>query len=343
MGIYTALDGDSIDDKIERDLQHIVDRLKTMPFVQEIILGGGFGRGEGSVLINEQGVRPVNDYDIFIVVQDNSQFDFKPLAKELASELSMRLIDLIPIKYSNLKSLPPNQFNYDLKYGGRHLWGEDLRDLIPAYEEGIIDEGAGRTLLLNRLICAIEAFSDKFVKGTMNTEETFFLVNQTCKVVSACVEALLIKKGKYHYSYRTRHEIIGTVFPEKTRLLFLNKRATEFKLRPTVTPDFDALQFWKETIHEYIEVLAFYFAPTSAAPYRGLWRRLQKNGSFPCSPVERVEMMLLLNKKASLFMKKRILSQARKELEGLTKISVPNNRWETLREITAGLWHELHH
>lgn len=343
MGIYTVLEDKTVDEAIANDLKFLVEKITESVSVRSIILGGGFGRGEGSVLITDKGVEPVNDYDLFIIVPDREERDFRSLGNELRRVMGIRLLDLIPIKYSSIPTLPVTQFNYDLKYGSRHIWGEDLMDIIPEYEEGIVEEEAGRTLLLNRLICAIEAFSERFLQSTMTIEERFFLANQTSKVVSACVEALLIKMGKYHYSYRKRREIFKAAFPEKIVLYRLNRWATDFKLKPTANPKFDVMLYWEEAVREYLGVLAYYFTPFSASPSKGLWKLLKERSKFIGRPIERVELMLLLYRGASFFLERSILSRARRELEEITKVPLSGEKWEALRQRTAQYWHELYH
>ena len=343
MGIYTILNDEKIDTIIERDLKLIVSRILNTVTARAIILGGGFGRGEGSVLINRGRILAVNDYDIFIIISDGDQTDFRSIGKKIAGELDVRLLDLIPIKYSNLTSLPPTQFNYDLKYGGRHLWGECLLNLIPLFKEGYVDAESGKTLLLNRLICAIEAYSENFESQGMTTDQNFFLVNQTGKVISACVEALLIKKGKYNHSYQKRRDIFRAEFPEEEDLQKLNERATEFKLRPSMIMEFDAIEYWEKAIHEYIKVLSEYLNLGSRQPGEKLWRILKKKNSVTSQPIERVELFLLLYKETSFFRRISILRMARKELKNILKMSFRSAGWESLRERTACLWHELYH
>lgn len=343
MGIYTILDDEKIDSVIERDLKLIIGRILNTVTVHSIILGGGFGRGEGSVLIDQGKIQAVNDYDLFVIISDDDQTDFRSTERKIAGELGIRLLDLIPIKYSTLPNLPSTQFYYDLKYGGRHLWGENLIDLIPQYKEGYVDPESGRTLILNRLICAIEAYSEKFEHQRMTTEEKFFLVNQTGKIVSACVEALLIKRSKYHHSYKKRRDIFKTEFPQEKDLQKLNERATEFKLQPSMLIEFDAIEYWKKAIHEYLKVLSEYFCPGSIQPGIKIWRGLKRENLATNQPIERVELLLLLYLEASFFRRRRILRMARKELKNILKVSFRLAEWESLRERTANLWHELYH
>jgi len=118
VGKYTVYNNSAVDAAVEQDLQTIIARIiEEMPVIS-IVLIGGFGRGEGGVLLSDDDVQPVNDYDLLLVVEDGFNTDLRPLSRELASIVKIRLIDLIPRHNSLLETLPATQFNYDLKYGG---------------------------------------------------------------------------------------------------------------------------------------------------------------------------------------------------------------------------------
>ncbi|HID26777.1 MAG TPA: hypothetical protein EYP22_02885, partial [Methanosarcinales archaeon] len=52
MGKYTVYKDEKVDVKVEADLNHIVTKvISSWNSIQSIILVGGFGRGEGSVLV----------------------------------------------------------------------------------------------------------------------------------------------------------------------------------------------------------------------------------------------------------------------------------------------------
>jgi len=106
-GLYTIHTDKRVDRTIEEHLNIIVNRLRLIPSVKSIILGGGFGRGEGSVLVDDSGVVPVNDYDIFVIVSDEDSRDYRPISAEIAQQLGIRWIDIIPVKHSSISTLPP--------------------------------------------------------------------------------------------------------------------------------------------------------------------------------------------------------------------------------------------
>lgn len=68
MGKYTVYKDEKVDVKVEADLNHIVTKvISSWNSIQSIILVGGFGRGEGSVLVQNGVIKPLNDYDLVIV------------------------------------------------------------------------------------------------------------------------------------------------------------------------------------------------------------------------------------------------------------------------------------
>jgi hypothetical protein len=345
MGIYTVRSDAKVDTVISRDLEIIVRRVREAISAHAVVLGGGFGRGEGSVLVDGADIRPVNDYDIFLAVSDHNGADLKRLSHELAKEVGIRSIDLIPIRYPDLERLPATQFHYDLKYGGTLLWGENILQQMPDYRKGCVEQRSGGTLLLNRLVCALEAYSERFVHNGMNGEEKFFLVNQTGKVVSACVEALLITKGKYHHSYLERRNIFDAEFSDWHALRRLNSQATEFKLLPSKSPTVDAIGYWEETLTEYLKVLTIYFAPKFLASRLGLWARLAYDRRRPISsnPIEIVELILLLGRREPSLTRGFTLAQARRRLENISHRSFSTADWEILRAGAVLLWHQLCH
>jgi len=346
VGKYTVYDNSAVDAAVEQDLREIIARIVEELPVISIVLIGGFGRGEGGVLLSSDGVQPVNDYDLLLVVEDGFCADLGILSRELAGIVNIRLIDLIPRQNSLLATLPATQFNFDFKYGGMVLWGANVLDRIPAYRPEEVLPESGKSLLLNRLVCAIECYSKDFERHGVAGEAAFFLVNQTSKVILACVEALLIKAGSYHHSYQKRQEIFSIEFPEKKALQALVQTATDFKLRPSEKITFDPVVYWQEAMCQYLEVMADYFEFMGILPDKNLWAFLNQPSvadEAAIKPIERVELMLLLYREASYFRKRRIAARTFRELTTISSAGLQGKNWEAMRAHTAALWHRLCH
>lgn len=342
MGRFTVYDDNKIDEAINNDLKIIIECITSKIKVKAIILGGGFGRGEGGVLIDGKKISPVNDYDLFLIVSDDFEDDLRHLSAKLARKIGIRLIDLITIKESLLSELPNSQIFYDLKYGGQVLWGNNVLKEINEFKHGNIEISSAKTLLLNRLICAIEAYSEKYKNRILTNEEKFFIVNQTSKVILACVEALLIINKKYHHMYAERKKIFSNEFSNLFALNELNEIATQFKLKPVRAFNFNPLEYWNKSIKEFTDLLCEQLAGSK----NKLWSMIKNSkvsDSITNHPIERVELMILLYKQSWPIKKRMILKRANLEINAITRENTAFSNWESLREKTAQLWHILYH
>ena len=104
---YTIEKTTRIDAKIKKDQDYINFRVLDLlgNDVHSIILCGGFGRGEGTVLIQDDKIHIVNDYDITIVLKEHNPIKYawlykryydqlQALTSQLAKELQMKQIDI---------------------------------------------------------------------------------------------------------------------------------------------------------------------------------------------------------------------------------------------------------
>ena len=120
---YTALSDSKINRKIDSDLfiitQSIFKRLCGK--ISCILLGGGFGRGEGTVTLHPE-IQIENDYDIFV-------FSDERIPPKTGNELEKELTDLLNVPHvdvllCNINKIKPSQFMYDVRFGSILLWGE---------------------------------------------------------------------------------------------------------------------------------------------------------------------------------------------------------------------------
>lgn len=252
---YTAHRSQDIDSYIHNHLSIIVEAIRReLPCVSAVVLVGGFGRGEGSVLVENGRILPVNDYDLVLATSlPCDQSHLINLATRLAQQIGIRHIDLIPIPITDFGSLPPSQFNYDMKYGGRVLWGEDVLSMMPPIAPATIPLSDGGRLLINRAVCLLEGFPDSRSMGDVTSR--FFSFNQTAKVVLACGEALLVQAGRYTHSYARRNVVVHELFADRTEFCSLHETAVRFKLWPIREPEGALLSFWNGALGEYVRTL----------------------------------------------------------------------------------------
>lgn len=264
---YTVFNDERIDSYIEGHLRYIVKNiLEVAPNPDAIVLTGGFGRGEGSVLREGAVVKPLNDYDFVIFAP--TRFDIPEVLSRLTSQLAREIgIDFVDIGFMSthqLDSLPPTIFNYDLKYGSNVIYGnKDILNTIPAYSPKDIPLWEGQRLLFNRMAGILGGFSvDRFHRELTGTE-TQYMNNQVLKALLACGDALILLQGEYNHLYQVRQETFNCIF-KKGIYPFLTEEdfrlinsAYANKLTPTVSKKnvkvyfLEALPIFKKVFIEF--------------------------------------------------------------------------------------------
>ena len=102
---FTIHDKRDINTKINSDLNIITDILLThFSNIESLVLAGSFGRGEGSVLIHNNVIQPINDYDIYIITKDHTHnINLESLRKILSDKIQIRQVDIEVIQLKKLK------------------------------------------------------------------------------------------------------------------------------------------------------------------------------------------------------------------------------------------------
>ncbi len=354
-----------VDKKIEDDLSLIRNELiSQVDNCEALVLVGGFSKGEGSVLVEDGRVEPVNDYDIVIV--NGTSFDRekrRTLEQMLSRKVGIRYVDLIPRAYKDLGRLPPTMFNYDMKYGGHVFYGDhSILDIIPGWNEKEIPLVEGRVLLLNRLLCLLECFSMDFLSRCPNTDELFFLKFQSAKTILGCCDALLLLKGLYHQSYMERRKRFSTEFSEHPEWVKLVIDATEFKLKPDRNNNFDAVSCWFRTRSFFMDAFltfASYLYKRDFSTWNSLYdfygrnkRTLLKRAAYLTVKrsrdfekrlnLELSEMALLgaidRNGTDDLILEKTCMYLSRATGKKYGRLS-----WEEIRKACVSAWYEINH
>lgn len=213
-------------EKAETDIYKVIDeileKILDFPYLDKsiaVLLGGGFGRGEGSVMQKMDTFVTTNDYDIVMICVDDIQ---KPKIKELAKHIEKNLnlnffgIDVLTLSdfRKNLNKKQTSQSFFDLFYGNKVLWVNETKK-----EVNIIDSLKKYTLrshniyihsafnvLKTRMWCII-ALSDyqgyKFFDDQyFGSFERFYF--QQVKLATAIVDAVLISDRLYDSPCFTR-------------------------------------------------------------------------------------------------------------------------------------------
>jgi hypothetical protein len=266
-------------DALENELSEICARakdgiLRAIPSrkIHALLLGGGYGRGEGGVLRTPEGDKPYNDLEFYVLHKGADLFAEKTygakihhVAEELTQisgiEAEFKLLSL-----QKLQKSPVTMFYYDLIAGHRLVHGSDAwltscehhrsAHRIPLYE--------ATRLLMNR--CSGLLYSqEKLARTNFTAEDSDFVGRNLAKAKLAFGDVVLAMRGQYHWSCRERQKRLRKLEaedPSLSSIVPLHSQGVEFKLHPVKderpAEAFRAeLEFLKDTARELWLALEF--------------------------------------------------------------------------------------
>jgi len=243
-----TLDGS---DALEEHLEKICDKVLAgvcaiVPNekLEGLLLGGGYGRGEGGVLKTETGDQPYNDLEFFILLRGSCWLNEKKYLAalhELSEQLSPEAGVEIEFKILSLRKLeqsPVTMSFYDLVSGHRRLWG--TKDLLRNCDHHRAAEKIplceATRLLMNR--CSGLLFAKTHLqREPLTPESADFVGRNHAKAQLAFGDVILTAHKLYHWSCRERWQRLQKILPaEELPWLGEVRRhhclGAEFKLYP---------------------------------------------------------------------------------------------------------------
>lgn len=208
------------DERLERRLQGICSEVAAgvriivpAALLEGVLLAGGYGRGEGGVLVTGDAHQPYNDMEFYVFLRGSTLMNdrrYKAALHELGESLSLGAgleVEFKILSLDRLRRAPVSMFSYDFVMGHRWLIGDDAllagcdhhRDasLIPMHE--------ATRLLFNRcsgLLYALERLRRVEFSGA----DADFVGRNLAKARLAIGDAILAACGAYHWSCTQRHE-----------------------------------------------------------------------------------------------------------------------------------------
>lgn len=248
-----TLDGDNaLESHLERTCARVLSGVRGLipaRAFEALLLGGGYGRGEGGVLRQAGAVdRPYNDLEFYVAVAGNRHLNELRYRRrlEVLGEILTPLAGIeVEFKITSLAELaarPVSMFSYDLIEGHRLVWGRPDAHLLADCghhhrAERIPAEEATR-LLMNRgsgLLFARERLERG--SGPLSLDDADFIRRNIAKAELACGDAVLAAEGLYAWSCRERHRRLESLrerLPAAWRHSLIHRHAdgVAFKLHP---------------------------------------------------------------------------------------------------------------
>ena len=306
-----TLDGsDQLERHLARTCQNVLAGIRHLVpdnLLEALLLGGGYGRGEGGVLETPTGHWPYNDLEFYVFIHGNRWLNERrylgPL-HQLGHKLGQRAgleVEFKIISQAQLRSSSPSMFYYDLMTGHQWLWGDQRRLADCAHHRSAphIPLSEATRLLMNRgtgLLFAREVLS----RRPFTSENADFVGRNLAKAQLALGDAVLTAFGQFHWSCRQRHERLRTLDPKEPLawlpdVLRHHEHGVEFKLHPlpssaspeTLQRQYDDLSalglnvwLWLESRrlgHRFVSARDYGLSSLNKCPETNRWRNLLVN------------------------------------------------------------------
>jgi hypothetical protein len=248
---HFTLDGsESLERHLTQACQAVLEgvrRIVPVRQLQAVVLGGGYGRGEGGVLRTEAGDRPYNDLEFYILLRGSRLWNdrkFRHVLEGLADGLSPEAGLHVEFKIDSLRRLrhsPVSMFSYDLIAGHRLVHGPStlFQDCAHHLDASRIPLSEAIRLLFNRctgLLLVQEMLSTPAVSRL----DRDFVTRNIAKAKLALGDAVLTAGGQYHWSCRERHTRLKRLTlterqPWLEQVRQHHAAGVEFKLHPSVS------------------------------------------------------------------------------------------------------------
>lgn len=212
--------------------------------LEAVLLGGGYGRGEGGVLRTASGDQPYNDLEFYVFIRGNrhvNELRFARALHVLGEILTPQAGVEVEFKITSRRELeraPISMFSYDLSMGHRWLIGDEsvLAGCAHHREAEDIPLAEATRLLMNR--CSGLLFArEKLNQHEFTLADADFVRRNIAKARLALGDAVLVAYKHYHWSARERHRQVERITRTET-LSWLqdvcrqHADGVEFKLHP---------------------------------------------------------------------------------------------------------------
>jgi hypothetical protein len=209
-----------------------------------IVLGGGYGRGEGGVLKTETGDQPYNDLEFYVFLRGQrlwQQHRYGKMLHEMGERLSAEAGLKVEFKIDRVdrwRRSPVSMFSYDLVSGHRVIFGDEsiFQGCEHHLEGAAIPLSEATRLMFNRC-SGLLLVRELLQKSALDNEEADFVGRNLAKMQLALGDAVLTAFGQYHWSVQERHRRLAIfevmeLQPLLSEIQAHHAAGLEFKLHP---------------------------------------------------------------------------------------------------------------
>jgi hypothetical protein len=207
---FTIDGSDALEQRLDSLCREVCQRVRQIvpaSQLEALVLGGGYGRGEGGVLKLDSGDEPYNDLEFYVFLRGNRLLNerrYRRTLNELADQLSLNAGIHVEFKCDSirrLRSTPVSMFTYDLVAGNHTVFGApDIFNRCQHHlDASAIPLSEATRLLFNRCT-GLLLVQEKMVQATGGSHDADFIGRNLAKAELALGDAVLVVHGKYHWS-----------------------------------------------------------------------------------------------------------------------------------------------
>lgn len=272
---YTFIYNEKIEALLNSILSSIVADLSDFKFanyIEFLVLGGGYGRGEGGILFDEnKNPNLYNDLDFF-VISNTKDTNINSKINSFFCELSKKYTKKIGIDVDFSRAFHSKYIQKKLDVlmwremvlGANILWGDSqkFRNLFKVNESDLPEAKEVEKLLFNRLSGLFFAFQ-RLQLDSLNSDDFNFISRNINKSILAIADARLIASKCYPFKSVQRLAALKNLLSKDDELLIAYQKALLFKQFPNPVSDKKiAMQMWQNTANlalKNIELLSDFF------------------------------------------------------------------------------------
>ncbi|MDD5697232.1 MAG: hypothetical protein PHH77_01330 [Victivallaceae bacterium] len=241
---YTVYGDAAFDAMLDKCLDTVVAAVSAAQVSRDIaavVLGGGYGRGEGGVFSTDDGTEKLyNDLDFFVIAENcgwrrirKINGVLKVLGRKLSRKIGVK-VDFGPVKTrKQLSKLPATIMWQELREGHKVIYGDEtVLKLLPAYGLHYLPHTEGLRLLLNRGAGLLFA-QQRLERENLTENDRDFIGRNLYKAIQSCGDVLLLLRDQYCLSVVERLRLLEQMPPED-ETMEMYRLAVQFKLSPEI-------------------------------------------------------------------------------------------------------------
>ncbi|MBO4305022.1 MAG: hypothetical protein J6A21_10590 [Lentisphaeria bacterium] len=265
---YTLIPDEGIRNILDSRIRALSGQIGALhlPCLAGVVLGGGYGRGEGGVLHTPEGGQLYNDLDFFVFTRgagkkeaEKINGELKKLALPLEKELGVA-VDFGPAKeLVSLKKVQSTLMFQELLRGWKPVWGEiRLEEYMELLDAERLPCSEAIRLLLNRGMGLL--FAGERLLAEEKEKDADFIVRNMNKAILGGGDACLIISGQYCWKGPQRVSSYEKLVRAKElpgEYVSLYEKAFRWKMEPKPVLPENPLEEWKKCRAFYLDCVRF--------------------------------------------------------------------------------------